>query len=186
MDIYQTESSRIRWDKNFLDLCNQIASWSTCLSRQIGAVTIRDKTVVTVGFNGPPRGTPHCGKQRILSGDSCLDAFSEIDPPEDRKEVESKCPRQLMGYGSGEGLHLCPAVHAEENAILNAAREGLSLIGTTMYMSCGIPCKDCLKKIINVGIVEVVVTSMERYDLLSGYLLKYSDLKIRTFHKEVL
>ncbi len=141
-----------RWDNRFLAICSELSKWSSCKSRQIGAVIVRDKVIISTGYNGPPRGIPHCG---------------------------DVCPRRVKGFKSGEGLHICPALHAEENAILNAARVGASVLDTTMYMSCGIPCKDCLKKIINVGIREIVCTSSILYDDLSRFLISESDLMIR-------
>ena len=105
-----------KWDSNFFGLCQELSKWSTCLSRQIGTVIVRDKTIVSTGFNGPPRGVTHCGPERILVDDN----LSHIDPAK-----RNLCPRQAKGFKSGFGLHLCTASHAEENAIVNAARIGV-------------------------------------------------------------
>jgi len=152
--------------------------WSSCLSRQIGAILVRDKTIIATGYNGPPRGVPHCGKERSKK-DSLL--FDELRQNPKLFGDDTMCPRQRLGYDSGEGLHLCPAAHAEENCIINAARIGVEVLGSTMYMNCPIPCKECLKKIINAGIKDVVCTRLDAYDGLSEFLLSYSDLKIRTY-----
>ena len=85
------------------------------------------------------------------------------------------CPRRKMGFESGEGLEWCPAAHAERNAIVIAARLGHSTEGCTLYLSCGIPCRECAKEIVNAGIVEVVVTDIGVYDSdgLSGEEILY-------------
>jgi len=165
-----------KWDSNFYMLCQTIAVWSTCLSRQIGVVIVRDKTIVSTGFNGPPRGIPHCGPERILVDDSL---------PAILVEKRFLCPRQACGFKTGQGLEICIASHAEENAIVNAARIGVSTLGTTMFMSCGIPCSNCLKKIINAGIVELVCTDVDDwYDEQSKFLVSQSSLKIRNYLNE--
>ncbi len=163
-----------KWDKQFFDLCNEIAKWSTCLSRQIGVVIVRDNTIITTGFNGPPRGVTHCGEARILK-----DSSLKYILPTNRH----LCPRQAMGFKSGEGLEFCTASHAEENAIVNAARIGVSTLETVMFMSCGIPCKECLKKIINAGIVTIVCTDInDWYDEQSKFLVQESNLIIRDYN----
>lgn len=183
-DVYLVEQARKnqeKWDNRFLDICIELSNWSSCLSRQIGAILVRDKTIVATGYNGPPRGIPHCGVERNKS-DTAL--FLRLkDTHNTVYGDDSMCPRQRLGYGSGEGLELCPAAHAEDNCISNAARIGVVTAGTTMYMSCGLPCKNCLGKIINAGIVEIVYTSMDSYDELSKWLVKKSSLMIRTYKK---
>ena len=165
----------MRWDNRFHDVCRTIAGWSTCLSRQIGAIIVRDRTIVSTGFNGPPRGIPHCGSERIAK-----DPFFRshwIDP-----KRRTECPRKALRYASGKGLEICTASHAEENAIVNAARLGVSTLGTSMYMNCDVPCKDCIKKIINAGISEIICIDHSLfYDDLSKFLVQESKLKIRSF-----
>ena len=146
-----------KWEQRFLSMCENLAGWSSCLSRQIGAILVRDKVIISTGYNGPPRSYPHCGGK------------------------ENICPRKDLGYGSGEGLDLCPALHAEEKCIVNAARIGVRTSGSVMYMSCGVPCKDCLKKIINADIDGIVCTSRVYYDDLSVSLLRESRLVVRTY-----
>jgi dCMP deaminase len=106
-------------------------------------------------------------------------------------KFERVCPRQLQGYKSGEGLHLCVAGHAERNAILQAARAGIPTKGATLVCHCGIPCKDCAIEIINAGIVEVVFVQKEKYhgdhdyyDELSKYLFENSDIILRGIYYE--
>ena len=171
-----TREQTKKWDQRFANVCEAIADWSSCLSRQIGAVIVRDKTIVSTGFNGPPRGVVHCGPDRIEKDPYFI--THHIDP-----KLRNICPRRALGYGSGEGLHICSASHAEENAIVNAARLGISTLGTSIYMNCGIPCKDCLKKIINAGIEEIICLDTHSwYDELSKFLVKESNLKVRAFY----
>jgi len=123
-------------DLYFYNLCVAIASKSHCLSRQIGAILVFEDSIISTGYNGPPRGVSHC---------------------------EHACPRKAVGYPSGEGLHLCPAAHAEANCIVNAARLGIQTLDSTMYMNCPIPCAECTKLIINAGITHLVVEDASFY-----------------------
>jgi dCMP deaminase len=78
-------------------------------------------------------------------------------------------------------MELCPAQHAEENCISNAARLGVSVVGTTLYMNCIIPCKNCFGTLINAGIVEIVVDKVDCYDKYTQCLIDNSSIKIRPF-----
>jgi dCMP deaminase len=88
------------------------------------------------------------------------------------------CPRRLLHYDSGQGLQICPAAHAERNALIQAARHGIKTDGTILCLTCCVPCKDCLIEIINAGVRTVYVTSLDYYDLLSEYLITESGLQI--------
>ena len=80
---------------------------------------------------------------------------------------------------------MCPAAHAEDNAITNAARLGVPTVGTTIYMNCGVPCRECLKRIINAGILEIVcVNPDDWYDNLSKFLVKEAHISVRAFLRE--
>lgn len=142
------------WDKYFLSLCDAVASNCKCFSRQIGALLVRDKSIISTGYNGPPRGVDHC---------------------------ITTCQRQALGYKSGEGLHLCPAVHAEVNAVIDAARKGASTLNCTLYMNSIIPCKACTGVLVNAGVIEVVVLQTTPYDSLSIKLFHQANIKIREF-----
>lgn len=124
-------TARPDWDEYFMGFARQAATRSTCVrdGRQFGAVLVRDKRVIATGYNGAPRGLQHCGE---LGG--CL-------------RDERKIP-------SGTRLDECRAVHAEQNAILQAAFHGVASRGAVMY-STGCPCSICAKAIINAGIVAV-------------------------------
>ena len=145
------------WDSYFLNIASVVASNSKCMSRHIGAILVYDKAIISTGYNGPPRGLPHCG---------------------------TNCPRRKEGFVTGQGLHLCPATHAEANCIAQAARSGVCTEHTTLYITCGVPCKNCLALIINAGIEEVVCTSLDKYDDLSGYIVANSNLIIREYRKD--
>lgn len=167
------------WDAYFLKIAAAVSENSKCLSRQIGAILVRDKSILSTGYNGPPRGVPHCNER--YSCDPHLAATIEkmLGPME--PDV-STCPRKLLGYASGQGTHICIASHAEVNCINNAARNGVCTLGATLYLSCDIlPCKNCLCEIINAGIGEVVVVEMQPYDRTSLYIIQHSGLKIRKY-----
>lgn len=167
------------WDKYYYELCVAIAKNSKCFSRQIGAIIVKDKSIISTGYCGPPRGFVPCDERHTV--DSAL--FNEyVRRGIKLEEVKNRCPRQVLGFKSGEGIEWCVSAHAEENAILNAARVGtVSLKNTKMYMSCGIPCSKCLIKIIQVGIEEIIVSHLGWYDGAAKYLLDNSGLKVRLF-----
>ena len=143
-------------DIQFMRLARAVAESSRCSSRQIGAVLVYDGSVVSTGFNGSPRGSSLC---------------------QDRWKP---CPRRELGYGSGEGTEHCSAVHAEVNAIVQAARNGISTRGTTMYAYCCQPCKGCMGTVINAGVSRLVHLELPVYDELSGVLLEESDIAVST------
>ncbi len=151
-----------RWDTYFHGICDAVAMKSSCLSRQIGAILVRDKSVLATGYNGPPRGFTHCD------------------------ELEYGCPRKAMeDYESGKYLDICPAAHAEANCIVNAARNGVTVINSTLYMNCVVPCKDCMILLVNAGITGVVVDSLDLYDSvnqMSEEIAKFSGIEVRRFN----
>jgi dCMP deaminase len=121
---------------------------SKCLSRKIGAILVKDNRVIATGYNGPPSGVPHCDYRAI-------DVAHRTAPYTDHFVAE-ECPRRRLGIPSGEGLEICPAVHAEINPIMQAARMGISTNGATLYCYCGTPCINCAKEIIQSSIKRVV------------------------------
>lgn len=168
----------LKWDSFFLKICDEVSKQSSCLSRQIGSVLVKDKTIIGTGYNGPPRGVPHCGERYKIDPELREYLKSKnIDP--DKPRIELTCPRYVMGYKSGEGLQWCIAGHAERNSLINAARMGIKTKGTILYMNCGIPCTPCLVEIINAGVEEIVVSKLSFYDSSAKYLLDNSHLKYR-------
>ena len=121
-----------KWDVRFMDLTETIAKWSSCYApgRQIGAVIVKDKRIMTTGYNGAPAGMRTCVEKQ-------------------------ECLRRKMNIASGTRAEICYAAHAEQNAILQAAKLGISIDGATLYCTHQ-PCSMCAKMIINAGIRRVV------------------------------
>lgn len=180
----------MEWDEWYYELCTIVAKKSQCLSRKIGAILVRDKTVVSQGYNGPPRGVRTCDRrwlvdQKILDRADFENKVNGFNGMEElyKMRLEGMCPRYVpeMGFESGQGLDWCVAGHAERNALINAARAGIATKGTIMYMSCGTPCTPCMVEIINAGVEEIVITKEHYYDDSAEYLLKESGLKWRIY-----
>jgi dCMP deaminase len=133
------------WDVHFMREAKLWSAMSKCFSRKIGTVLVKDNRVIGTGYNGPPKDVPHCD-YRDDTGNYITNMLSPIE----------QCPRQRMGFESGEGLEHCPAVHAEINPILQASRMGISTVGSTLYCDCGTPCLNCAKEIIQAGVVRIV------------------------------
>lgn len=121
-----------KWDKRFMELTQKVAEWSSCYqeNRHVGAIIVRDKRVLTTGYNGAPSGIKSCVER-------------------------SECLRKKLGIPSGTRHELCYAVHAEQNAIAQAAKLGIVLEGATLYCTHQ-PCVICAKMIINSGIKRIV------------------------------
>lgn len=169
------------WDTYFYNICISVASKSSCLSRKIGAILVKDKSIVSTGYNSPPRGIPHCGHDRFMKDEALIQAIKDEPKDCDMKRFNKECPRKVLDYESGTHMELCPAQHAEENCVSNAARLGVSTIGTTLYMNSIIPCSKCFGTLINAGIVEIVVEETTQYDKMSAFLINNSSIKIRRF-----
>lgn len=120
---------RPSWDEYFMDITRVVASRSTCLRRRVGAVIVKDKRLLTSGYNGAPQGLAHC--------------------------LEVGCLRERMKVASGERHELCRGLHAEQNAIVQAALHGVQIAGATLYCTHQ-PCAACAKMIINAGIRRIV------------------------------
>ena len=145
------QDNRPGWDEYFMDFAVLTAKRSTCLRRQVGAVIVQDKHVIATGYNGAPTGLEHCAER-------------------------GGCLREELGVPSGEKHELCRALHAEQNAIIQAATLGHSIEGASIYITHQ-PCVICAKMIINAGIERIVVR--EGYpDELAVQILKEAGLKI--------
>ncbi len=123
--------NRPSWDEYFMQITHLVATRATCLRRKVGAILVKDKRILTTGYNGPPAGLPHCDQ---LGG----------------------CLREKLGVPSGERHEISRAVHAEQNAIIQAAVHGLSIAGATLYAT-NQPCSLCTKMLVNAGIREFVI-----------------------------
>ena len=169
------------WDLYFHEICKAVAFKSPCLSRKIGAILVRDHSIVSTGYNGPPRGAPHCGYERFEKDNSLSAILPKYLVPAEVKRFRSECPRRVLGYTSGTHMELCLAQHAEENAVSNAARLGISVLGSTLYINSVIPCQKCFGTLINAGVTEVVVDDTKLYDRHTQFLIDNSNIKIRKF-----
>lgn len=175
-------ASQERWDKYFHTICVAVASKSPCLSRHIGAILVRDHSIVATGYNGPARGVPHCGHERFMKDSIISNEFKDILMLDNiKRRIANECPRRILGYESGTHLELCPAQHAEANCITNAARLGVSVLDTILYMNCVIPCKNCFGKLINAGVAEIVVDDATPYDKHTQFIIDNSSILIREF-----
>lgn len=142
---------RPSWDEYFMEMAALAAKRSTCMRRQVGAMIVKDKHIIATGYNGAPRGIMHC-------------------------EERGGCLREKMKVPSGERHELCMALHAEQNAIIQAATLGQSVEDATIYVTHQ-PCVICAKMIINAGIKRIVVR--EGYpDQLSIDILGEAGLRI--------
>lgn len=120
--------ARPSWDDYFLQITDLVASRSTCLRRKVGAILVRDKRILATGYNGAPQGLPHC--------------------------LEIGCLREQLGIPSGQRHELCRAIHAEQNVIIQAARYGTNIAGSTLYCTTQ-PCVICMKMLINAGVAKI-------------------------------
>ena len=165
-----------RWDKYYLSICNAVGKNSRCLSRQIGAILVRDKSIIATGYNGPARGMVHCGTDRFRVDNTLTSSPIQLS------SVADHCPRKLLGYKSGQGLSYCIGAHAERNCIANAAKMGVCTDGATLYLDTQVPCKDCLTMLINAGVMSVVCTDMVYYDDLSQLIVANTGMSIREYN----
>jgi len=168
-------------DQWFYNLACTVGSYSKCHSRKIGAVLVKDKSVISTGYNGPPRGVPTCDQSWYIDERFKKKYGHHLNNLKSDAQVQGVCPRRIIGFPSGQGLEICPAGHAERNALINAAKLGIETDKTKLYMSCATPCTPCMVEIINSGVEEIICAGMAEYDETSLYLLENSDLKIRIY-----
>ena len=119
---------RSDWQTYFMSIAVTVGTRSTCVRRQIGAIIVKDRVILSTGYNGAPRGVAHC--------------------------IDTECIRNKMNIPSGERHEICKAVHAEQNSIIQAATTGVVILGGDMY-STTFPCIICAKMIINAGLRAV-------------------------------
>ena len=150
-------SERLCWDCFFLAQVELSGRMSTCRTRHVGGVLVRDRRVVAQGFNGNLPGHPHC------DAGGC-----------------ERCEARARGEGaSGHDLHVCNCCHAEQNIISYCARYGVSSAGTALYLPCN-PCLDCFKLVVSAGIQEIIFA--ERYPstyVITRTLAASSDVEMR-------
>ncbi|MCX8032054.1 MAG: cytidine/deoxycytidylate deaminase family protein [Thermoleophilia bacterium] len=118
-------AARPSWEEYFMEIAHVVATRSTCLRRQVGAVLVKNRQILATGYNGVPRGIRHCD--------------------------ERGCLRDELGIPSGERQELCRGLHAEQNAIIQAAYHGVAVQGAELYCTLR-PCVTCAKMLINAGV----------------------------------
>lgn len=127
--IKPQRNERESWDEYFKRLARMIAERSTCVHRKVGALIVKDKRILATGYNQPPSGFPHCD--------------------------QIGCIRDDLKIPSGKNQEICYGLHAEQNALMQAAKFGISTEGATIYVTHK-PCSVCARLIINAGIKRVV------------------------------
>lgn len=143
-------AERPSWDDYFLKLTELVATRSTCLRRKIGAILVREKHILSTGYNGAPQGLPHC--------------------------LDIGCLREQEGVPSGQRHEMCRAIHAEQNAIIQAARHGVNIVGSTLYCTTQ-PCVICTKMLINSGVKRILYRDGYPDDL-SMEMLKQAGVEV--------
>ncbi|MCL4078769.1 cytidine/deoxycytidylate deaminase family protein [Coriobacteriia bacterium Es71-Z0120] len=145
--------TRPSWDEYFMSIAQHVAERSTCLRRHTGAVLVKDKRILSTGYNGAPSGLAHC--------------------------EQAGCLRERLSVPSGSNHELCRGIHAEQNAVVQAARHGIAIDGSTLY-STHQPCVLCAKILVNAGVTEIVYA--EPYpDALAEELLDKSGIVVRPY-----
>jgi dCMP deaminase len=142
---------RPSWVTYFMDITALVAKRSTCMRRAVGAVIVKDKRILTTGYNGAPSGITHCR--------------------------ETGCLRARLKVPSGERHELCRGIHAEQNAIIQAAYHGVSIRKATLFCT-HMPCSICAKMIINAGISRIYYLSGYADDM-SQAMFRESGIDIR-------
>ena len=153
VNLLDEDRLRPSWDTYFMALASLAAHRSNCMKRRVGCVIVRDKRVISTGYNGTPRGLTNC--------------------------AEGGCPRCNQGQGSGHGLATCLCLHAEENALLEAGRDRVH-VGAVLYCdTC--PCLTCSIKIVQVGIREVVYSQEYSMDGETASIFTRAGVSLRKF-----
>ena len=147
----QERVARPGWEDYFMEIARVVSTRSSCLRRQVGAVLVKNRQILATGYNGVPRGLRHCD--------------------------ERGCLRAELGIPSGERHELCRGLHAEQNAICQAARFGIPLEGSTLYCKME-PCFTCAKMIVNCGIKRVVCAGRYHAAIQSRDLFKKAKVKL--------
>jgi dCMP deaminase len=142
---------RKSWDDYFMSIAELVATRSTCLRRHVGAVIVKDKRILTTGYNGAPGGTAHC--------------------------EDVGCLREILNVPAGERHEICRGIHAEQNAIIQAATFGVNISGGLIY-STHQPCFICTKMLINAHIANIIYKE-EYPDELAVAMLREAGIPFR-------
>lgn len=152
LNIPPMTDERPDWNTYFLRIAKLVATRATCMRRSVGAVIVKDNRILATGYNGAPHGCAHCS------------------------QISGGCMREAQNIPSGQRQELCRGLHAEQNAILQAAAFGVSLTGSDIYVTHQ-PCVTCAKMLINAGIKRIVYLG-EYPDELSIQMLKEVGMKL--------
>ncbi|MCD6572291.1 MAG: dCMP deaminase family protein [Thermoplasmata archaeon] len=144
---------RPSFDDYFVEMAHVVAKRSTCLRRKVGALLVKDRHILSTGYNGAPKGLKHCS--------------------------ETGCLREQLGIPPGERHEICRGLHAEQNAIIQAAVFGVSIKDSTLYCT-NAPCSVCAKMLINAGVKEIIFED-EYPDELAMQMLKEAKIKIKKY-----
>ncbi|PKN39044.1 MAG: cytidine deaminase [Deltaproteobacteria bacterium HGW-Deltaproteobacteria-2] len=147
----QKNKKRPSWDNYFLDIVELVSKRSTCCRRAVGAGLVSDSRILATGYNGAPSKLQHC--------------------------LDIGCLREQLKVPSGERHELCRGLHAEQNAIIQAALHGVSTKGSTLYCT-NHPCVICAKMIINAGILRIVIRD-GYHDKLAAQMLKEAGISVK-------
>lgn len=148
-----SNDKQLKWDKRYMDIAKTVAAWSSCIreGRKVGAVIVKNNRILTTGYNGAPAGIKSC-------------------------QERGYCLRDQLGIESGTRAELCYAIHAEQNAVVQAAKMGISVEGATIYVTHQ-PCSVCTRILINSGIKRIVY-EQEYPDKFSLELLEESGIEL--------
>ena len=145
-----SERQRPDWDTYFMKICRVVAERSTCLRRQVGALLVANRRILATGYNGAPQGLPHC--------------------------AQVGCLREQMKIPSGQRQELCRGLHAEQNAIIQAAVHGVALENVTCYSTIQ-PCITCAKMLINANVTRIVYQG-DYPDELAAQMLQQAGIEL--------
>ena len=154
--VFDFMGERPSYDEYFMEMAEVVSKRSTCMRRKVGAILVKDKHILSTGYNGAPKGLKHC---------------SEVG-----------CLRKELDVPSGERHELCRGLHAEQNAIIQAAVFGTSIKDSVLYCT-NTPCVVCVKMLINAGVTEIVYTG-DYPDELAKRMLSESNIKIRKLNNK--
>lgn len=149
---------RPSWDTYFMQIADLISTRATCVKRKVGAIIVKEKQILATGYNGAPKNHPHC------SATGCL--------------------RKQLQLPSGANHELCRGLHAEQNAIIQAASCGVSIKGALLYCTF-LPCVICAKMILNAGIKKVIFSGYYPDDL-SVQMFADSKVELTLFEEKFL
>jgi dCMP deaminase len=147
---------RPSYEEYFMEMAHVVSKRSTCKRRSVGAILVKDKHILSTGYNGAPKGIKHCS--------------------------EEGCLREKLNVPSGERHEICRGLHAEQNAIIQASVFGISIKDSVLYCT-NTPCVVCAKMLINAGVKEIVYSG-DYPDELAKKMLTDSMIKIRNFNNK--